>query len=447
MASAPSSWKVADAERALWVLLALRATYGFGDAPLMFQLALICFLLLQTNAYKSVWDDNYLYWIWDGHHVLSLTAHVDDLQITGCRYVREWIFHVLTTRFGALKRQSMPYVHAGIQQERLNRDIIRLHQEDFIEKLELVVIDRKRSEDDFLDAVDTTLFRSETCSCLWVIQTRPTEASAITALQSKMKGLQVKDMILVNQVIKRLKRQPGEEKRGIYIRRLTPPLRLVSVSDAGAANKSSNYAGEGSGILLGEDRMYNHSTDKGDFLSEQDVNPHSGMFHALALTGTKAKRVSYSTSHAETNAAAATIPYGGFVGLRYTEPEFAMQLGRAPKPLDYFNLADKVPRPLSHDHFVDCMDLWELCCGQRGIPADKGQRLGILVIREERRTLRLRRLYHVRTHAMLVDLLTKHDGYTSKTLHELETSGHWTIDGSLRVRSGFGNFDTEGGAL
>ena len=50
MASAPNSWKVVNAERALWVLLALRATYGFGDAPLMFQLALICFLLLQTNA-------------------------------------------------------------------------------------------------------------------------------------------------------------------------------------------------------------------------------------------------------------------------------------------------------------------------------------------------------------------------------------------------------------
>ena len=79
----------------------------------------------------------------------------------------------------------MPYVHAGIQQERLNKDVIRLHQDDFINKLELVVIDRNRKEDDFLDAADTTLFRSKTCKCLWVIQTRPTEAAAITALQSK----------------------------------------------------------------------------------------------------------------------------------------------------------------------------------------------------------------------------------------------------------------------
>lgn len=61
VAQAPASWKVADADRVNWVLLAFRATYGFGDAPLMFQLPLICFLLLQTGAFKSVWCDNYLY--------------------------------------------------------------------------------------------------------------------------------------------------------------------------------------------------------------------------------------------------------------------------------------------------------------------------------------------------------------------------------------------------
>ena len=81
------------------------------------------------------------------------------------------------------------------------------------------------------------------------------------------------------------------------------------------------------------------------------------------------------------------------------------------------------------------MDLWDLSCGYKGIRQDKGQRLGVLVIRK-----RLRRLHHVRTHAMLADLLTKNGigGYVSPSLHELETSGHWTITGSLRVRQGFG---------
>ena len=81
---------------------------------------------------------------------------------------------------------------------------------------------------------------------------------------------------------------------------------------------------------------------------------------------------------------------------------------------------------------------WELACGYRGIPQDKGQRLGVLVIREERRSLRLRRLYHITTHYMLADLLTKYLGYVSKSLHELETSGFWTIRGPLRVMQGFG---------
>jgi hypothetical protein len=106
------------------------------------------------------------------------------------------------------------------------------------------------------------------------------------------------------------------------------------------------------------------------------------------------------------------------------------------------DLVDNSLLPFPHDHFVDCMDLWELTCGIKGIPQDKGQRLGILAIREERRSLRLRRLYHVRTHWMLCDQLTKHSGYVSKSLLEFLTSGYWTVEGSIRVREHFGR-DTE----
>ena len=63
------------------------------------------------------------------------------------------------------------------------------------------------------------------------------------------------------------------------------------------------------------------------------------------------------------------------------------------------------------DVFIECMNLWKLSTGLRGIPLDKFQRLGILSIREERRILRLRRFMHSRTHWMLADLLTKHSGY------------------------------------
>jgi len=433
------SFHVADAFRGLYVLFCLRPTYGFTDAPLMFQLALLCFLIASTGANKSVWDENYLYWIWDDRHVLSLTAHVDDLQVTGCRWVRRWIYEALTSRFGELKRAIMPYIHAGIQLERISTCCVLLHQEDFVSKLTPAEFDHRRDENEVLEAADKTLFRSKTCSCLWAIQTRASEACCIVGLQQHLQTPTVKDLITVNQVIKRLQKSVEGERRGVYLWKLHPPLRVVTVSDASSANSTSNYATEGSCVLLGEDRLPSFTTEKGDWLSEKDVATQSGRFHNLGLYSSKAKRVSYSTSHAETNAAAKTIPMGGLLSLRYTEPEYAVILKRRPRALDYLEHQDDNRLCLlPHDHFVDCMDLWDLACGYKGVPQDKGQRLGVLVIREERRSLRLRRLYHIRTHYMLADLLTKYIGYVSKSLHELETSGFWSIHGPLRVRHGFG---------
>ena len=60
MPDAPKSWKLPDSMRAYVVLRCLRAMYGFADAPLMFQLALVDFLK-QRGAQPSHFDDNYLY--------------------------------------------------------------------------------------------------------------------------------------------------------------------------------------------------------------------------------------------------------------------------------------------------------------------------------------------------------------------------------------------------
>eukprot|EP00959_Pyramimonas_sp_CCMP1952_P237529 4964045-Pyramimonas_sp.AAC.1 len=71
--------KIPGALRGQYVLLRLRAMYGFTDAPLMFQLALIFYLKKETNAISSVFVDNFLYWsvTIDGVKQLALimTAH------------------------------------------------------------------------------------------------------------------------------------------------------------------------------------------------------------------------------------------------------------------------------------------------------------------------------------------------------------------------------------
>ena len=164
----------------------------------------------------------------------------------------------------------------------------------------------------------------------------------------------------------------------------------------------------------------------------------SSKIHIYVGSSNKAKRLSHSTSHAETLSAAKFIPVGQLVALRLCEPDLAIYFNTSLSPGLLMNVQDRGMCMVPHDHYIDCMDLWELSCGLKGIPQDKSQRLGVLSIREERRTERLRRLFHVTTQWMLADCLTKHSGYFSKSLHQLLSCGYWSVQGPLRVRQGFG---------
>ena len=52
---------VQDIDICLFRIELLKAMYGLVDRPLMFQLALLSFLVNETDARKSILDDNYLY--------------------------------------------------------------------------------------------------------------------------------------------------------------------------------------------------------------------------------------------------------------------------------------------------------------------------------------------------------------------------------------------------
>ena len=55
-----ADWHLQDNDTANWVLEYLRAMYGFADAPLMFQLCLIHYLIHEAGAIKSTFDANYV---------------------------------------------------------------------------------------------------------------------------------------------------------------------------------------------------------------------------------------------------------------------------------------------------------------------------------------------------------------------------------------------------
>ena len=442
MTSAPANFKVADNARYMFVLRCLKAMYGFADAPLMFQLALIFYLMDSTGAIRSVFDDNYLYWTItiNGTRVLALimTVHVDDLQITGCSSWRAWIKGQLESRFGPMKQQRMPYTHAGIELERISPHCVRLHQDTFCAKLTPGVLpnERRDAPDSLCDATEKTLFRSLTCSALWATQTRAEEMCTVVSLQKQLKEPTIADIIAINAVIKRLRKV--DEKFGIYFRRLTPPYRIVSISDASAPNKNTNFATEGIIVGLMEDRLYKLACDKGDFLMPNLVSTIGGKLHVHTQSAQRAKRISHSTSQAESLAATKAIPISQLTALRLTELEILNRFPEQPPHIAMLRAQDENLCPLPVDHYIDCMDLWELCCGLKGTPQDKSQRLCILAIREERRSLRLRRLYHIRTKSMVADMLTKYLGADSKSLLELLSCGSWTIRDDVRVRQGFG---------
>ena len=77
------------------------------------------------------------------------------------------------------------------------------------------------------------------------------------------------------------------------------------------------------------------------------------------------------------------------------------------------------------DHWTDCKDFWELCCGVKGVPADKSQRLSVLMMREDRLTGKIRNMILVDTANMVGDGLTK--AGTFPELMRLQTSGAFDI--------------------
>ena len=71
------------------------------------------------------------------------------------------------------------------------------------------------------------------------------------------------------------------------------------------------------------------------------------------------------------------------------------------------------------------MDLYELVCGMKGVPSDESQRLGIMCLREDRITGRIRYVAHMPTANMLADGLTK-PGIFENLLHFC-TTGVWIV--------------------
>jgi len=391
-------------ETYLYVLELLKAMYGLVDGPLLFQLALLTFLAEDCSLSRSLHDENYLYSS-DGHYLIcAMVVHVDDLLIAATTQFMLWIAARLETRFGRMKHKCLPFVFLGIKHEMIKPGHLLLDQKEYLDKLEPIKLEASRLTKDLEKCTDVEhhAYRSCACSMLWLCLTRMDLISEVLSLQAEMVCPTVAHCKRANAILRRARQD--SIFNGLHYRRVDFPLRVVGYSDSGHATKNCVYPQEGRLVVLTSDRRIAH-TEWLDLKQSAHLQDSS---HPLFFSGKKASRVSHSTSHGESVAAVGTTQVAQLCASRYTEP-FLYTLYR--QPIDAHTYIDLnlggLPCLLPVDHVTDCMDVFELCTGSKGIASDKTQRILILSIREDRWHGLIRHFYHYPTASMLADGLTK----------------------------------------
>eukprot|EP00435_Cladocopium_sp_Y103_P042488 s3086_g11.t1 len=174
-------------------------------------------------------------------------------------------------------------------------------EKNFAKKLEKVDVP-KRDENSKLTPAEVSSLRSVLGALLWITATRLDIIADVSILQSRVTVSEIKDLIYANTVVDKVKQF---QEVGLHYRILKAArLRLVCIHEASSASQGRHYAQEGQLVCLAEDKFATSKLDYETIFHDGEgqggVGQHGGVMHVLHASGTKAKRVSYSTSHAET---------------------------------------------------------------------------------------------------------------------------------------------------
>ena len=386
-----------------YVLICIKPVYGLSDAPLAWQLCLHGHFEEQGGR-ASLMDENLFYWCEPPSYrtTAMITTHVDDC---GCAGKPSWLkkhYDLLVVKFGKVTRQQLPFCHCGVHYTK-TADGYHMSQDDFCSKLKTANIPSGRKDDDALSPAELTTFRSILGGLLWLTATRLDLVADVCLLQSNVTRAKIFHLRQANNVVRKAKNELGQGL-GIHFRRLRPPFRLACIHDSSAAGNVRNYAQEGILVLLCEDQMSDWSRDEEVVLTDRQCALLGGKGHVLWAHGAKAKRISYSTSHAETLAGISGLEASSLVAVRLSEL-FHM---RAPATLQsLIACQEHGVKHLPVDTYTDCKDFYELCSGSGNVPQDKNQRLYVLAYREARMAGRVRWMCLIPTQSMTADALTK----------------------------------------
>ena len=140
----------------------------------------------------------------------------------------------------------------------------------------------------------------------------------------------------------------------------------MAVADAGHASKRSNYPYEGKLVLLMHDSFGRAATQ--EWLKGPASAALGGDGHVLFFSARRASRISHSTSHAETLSAIGCTQVAHLISGRLSEIFLAPRLlGRSPSIRDLLWMQAANCQEVPVDHCSDCMDLFELITGSKGL--------------------------------------------------------------------------------
>ena len=384
-------------------MLLLKPMYGLSDAPLLWQLALRHHLITQMGAIVSHYDENHFYFKERdarGRTVLTgeATCHVDDTVFSGDSPHLNSRRTALERRFGAISRQTLPFTHVGIEYNRLQDGGYHLHQANFCMAIRPAHVERGNGNETPLGPKELSAYRSVLGALLYLCITRADVAVDVVLLASRISKATFADLRAANSLVKRAQQNPT---RGLVYPRLQGPLAVFSISDSSFSTSSTSYAVEGNAVLL----MPLHKCLQTNAYTELNSATLSTHCHLLAAQSKKAKRVSHSTSHAESLSMYSGLQLAETVAMRYTETQFPFCYSPTVENLISIEEWGRFELPIIA--CTDCNDLVDLLTGQRGTPQDKSQRLIILSLRERRLIGKTSATMWQDTRDMLANPLTK----------------------------------------
>ena len=247
----PEGFSIGKYSVADWVLECLKAMYGFGDAPLAWQLCLHFFLIEMLLGTPSHFDENFWFWKEDGRLVAAMTTHVDDCGIAAALKWLNEKHAAFEKEFGKVSRQKLPFSHCGTKYSNTptGRSVDQL---DFCSKLKEIDIPAGEKDETLVPPVLVTAFRSALGGLLWLCLTRDDLMADVSILQSSVMKCNYGHLQIANQTVRKAKKVANLCLHYRYFP-AGCSWRLFNINDSGAASNARDYAQDGILVSLTPD--------------------------------------------------------------------------------------------------------------------------------------------------------------------------------------------------